>query len=308
MESGGLTVNNKYYAFNNIYRWAWHGSLIAPGTIFAVFVTELLCVGWQNSSLRLVCFRRTASFWSDIALYIGDRIHFTRFLSIILTFGLSFLSFEWLHSYIVNATGYDFGLHNLPVTPQFIVALFLYTFFDYWSHRFEQTNIIWPLHRFHHAAEDFCILTAVRVHPFALISFFLISAPLILLGTSPAVFTAVNIFVSYIRFLIHSRIPGQWGWTGRWILQSADGHRKHHILDEAYAGKNFALMPLWDHLFGTWSPACSQQTSIGVHFPYRQGAWFIPDMWRDYCQCIGNIYTSLRFPRPAANSDSLIKY
>jgi sterol desaturase/sphingolipid hydroxylase (fatty acid hydroxylase superfamily) len=305
LDSGGITFNEKYYAFNNLYRWAWHGSLMGSGVVLAVFLTELLCVGWKDSSLRLICFGRTASSWSDIAIFVATRVHFTQFLSAILTFGASFLTFDWLRSRIVDTVGFDPGLNNLSFVPQFLVGLILYSFLDYWTHRFEHTNIIWPLHRFHHAAEDFCILTAFRIHPFGLTGLFIVNAPIVLLGISPPVLLAVNVVITYVRYLIHSRIPGQWGWFGNWVLQSADSHRKHHILDEAQAGKNFSLMPLWDHLFGTWSPACSNETPIGVHFPYRQGAWFLPDLWRDYCQFGSNIYeacsVSLLRQTPASN-------
>jgi hypothetical protein len=42
-------------------------------------------------------------------------------------------------------------------------------------------------------------------------------------------------------------------------------------------------MPVWDHLFGTWSGRSDKGVAIGVDTEYRQGFWVIPDLFRDYC-------------------------
>jgi sterol desaturase/sphingolipid hydroxylase (fatty acid hydroxylase superfamily) len=289
IELGNITVKHNHYEFNSIYPQAWHHTFLGPELLIAAFISEIICIGWKNSSLFAICFDRTKSMWTDIAYFVSVGLRIVHLIGLILSFGFSVLSWTWVRAHVVEATGLDLRLDYLPIMPQFFVALILLTFLDYWSHRFEHSNLFWPLHRFHHAAEDFCILTSVRVHPVSLLDPIIVTAPLVLIGTSPAVLVAISVVVVHVRWLIHSRIPGRWGWFGTWILQSAESHRRHHILDEALVNKNYALAPLWDHLFGTWAPECDHQTPIGVTDSYRQGAWYLPDMWREYCNLFSNL-------------------
>ncbi len=308
VELGNVTVKDNHYEFSSIYPRAWHHIFLGSELLIAAFISEIICVGWKNSSLFTLCFNRTKSMWTDIAYFVSVHLHIVYLIGLILSFGFSVLSWTWVRAHVVEATGLNLRLDYLPIIRQFFVALILFTFLDYWMHRFEHSKLLWPIHRFHHAAEDFCILTSVRVHPVPPLTPIIITAPLVLIGTSPAVLAAIYVVVIYIRWLIHSRIPGRWGWFGTWILQSAASHRTHHILDQARANKNYALVPLWDHLFGTWAPECDHQTQIGVTESYRQGACYLPDMWRDYCNLFSNLanffglarlFRALEPPKPA---------
>ena len=82
-----------------------------------------------------------------------------------MTGGLIFFSASWLRTEFVKYTGITVGLYELPLLIQVATCYLIYTFLDYWAHRLAHLSCFWPLHRFHHAAEDFCIFTSVRVHP-----------------------------------------------------------------------------------------------------------------------------------------------
>src|SRR5665213_3026989 len=109
------------------------------------------------------------------------------------------------------------------------------------------------------------------------------SMPMAILGASPAAMIYVNVLVITLGFVIHSRIDSNFGWIGRWIIQSPNHHRLHHVLDisEQPTG-HFAMAPVWDHLFGTWRGEADQTLVIGVDTAYRQGFWIVPDLARDY--------------------------
>jgi len=93
----------------------------------------------------------------------------------------------------------------------------------------------------------------------------------------------VNLVVLSLGFLIHSRIDSDWGWIGRWVLQSPNHHRLHHILDISLVpAGHFSMAPLWDRLFGTWRGDADQSLAIGVETAYRHGFWIVPDIARDY--------------------------
>ena len=53
---------------------------------------------------------------------------------------------------------------------------------------------------------------------------------------------------------------------------------------------HFSLLPIWDHLFGTWRGGGSQRIAIGVDDSYRHGFWVLPDLWRDYREFITGLF------------------
>jgi sterol desaturase/sphingolipid hydroxylase (fatty acid hydroxylase superfamily) len=94
---------------------------------------------------------------------------------------------------------------------------------------------------------------------------------------------AVNLLVLGLGFLIHSRIDSDWGWIGRWVVQSPTHHRLHHVLDiSTRPVGHFSMTPIWDRLFGTWRGDADQSLVIGVDTAYRHGFWIAPDILRDY--------------------------
>jgi sterol desaturase/sphingolipid hydroxylase (fatty acid hydroxylase superfamily) len=122
------------------------------------------------------------------------------------------------------------------------------------------------------------------VHPagFTGVTFMTIM-PAVLLSATPESFLTMNVLVAMLRLLIHSRIKSDFGPVGRYVVQSPRHHRLHHRLDPSEPAGNFALIPLWDHLFGTWREIPAHEWAIGVDAPYRHGAWVFSDLWRDYC-------------------------
>jgi sterol desaturase/sphingolipid hydroxylase (fatty acid hydroxylase superfamily) len=282
--AGSISFHGYVYSFEALSRAAGVGSLLGIKAAGAALLTELLSVGWAASSLRHMCKVRSASWWSDVGVTALNNTHLDRIVAIVLSFGLVFFSFGWLHDVLARATGIRIGLKDIPTIPQFAVSFIIYTFLDYWDHRLVHTRVFWPLHRFHHAATEFYVFTSVRVHPGDVTGAFITTGPLVLLGISPEVLLAVMVFRIYLGSIQHSQIPSDWGWFGRWIVYSPTGHRMHHLLlsDDAQTTYNYALIPVWDHLFGTWRGGGNQQMPIGVNTPYRHGAWFFSDLWRDY--------------------------
>lgn len=172
----------------------------------------------------------------------------------------------------------------MPAPLQFVIFFLVYSFADYWNHRADHSRYFWPLHRFHHAADEFCIFNSVRIHPAGLITIVIFTIlPTALLNASPTVMVDVALAVAVLRYAIHSRINSNWGWIGRYVLQSPVHHRLHHILDTTEPVGHFSLVPLWDRMFGTWRGDTDQSLVIGVSTSYRHGLWLMPDLWRDYC-------------------------
>ena len=266
-----------------------HRRIVSDGLVFLLLPTilwiECLVVGWAGSSARQLLFARKASNKTDLAIFLMGQGHLTDLAGRVLTLGASMLSGAWIHDRLSAAAGFPLTLvpASMPMALQIAAYFGVYSFFDYWTHRLDHSRYFWPLHRYHHAADDFCVVTATRQHPAAFTGIFFVNIPLAILGASPAAMIYVNVLVVLLGFLIHSRIDTNFGWIGRWIIQSPNHHRLHHVLDISQQPTgHFAMAPIWDHLFGTWRGEADQSLVIGVDTAYRQGFWIAPDLARDY--------------------------
>jgi len=244
---------------------------------------EALVVGWQQSSARQLAFSPTASLKTDLACFFLGQAHVIDIVGRILVLGASMISGAWVHAWLKTATGLNIGPPPMPMPLQIVFFFGVYSFFDYWTHRFDHTRFLWPLHRYHHSAEDFGVITAGRQHPAAFTPIFVVNLPLAILGAPADVMIYVNVLVVAIGFLIHSKIDADWGWVGRWVIQSPNHHRLHHKLDMSHPTGHFAVAPIWDRLFGTWyGDKPDANLAIGVDTPYRHGLFVPRDMARDY--------------------------
>ncbi len=252
--------------------------LLLPGSLWL----EFMIVGWGESSVRRLMFGATPTIKTDLAVFLLGQTHVLDVLGRLLVLGASMISGLWIRDWLTATTGLTINAPSLPMPLLVVLYFFVYSFFDYWTHRLDHSPYLWPLHRYHHSAEEFCVVTAARVHPAAFTPIFLINIPLAILGAPQEVMIYVNVLVIAIGFLIHSRIDSDWGWFGRWVVQSPNNHRLHHKLNMSYPTGHFAMAPIWDRLFGTWVGKADQTLPIGVSRSYRHGFWFAPDLFRDY--------------------------
>ncbi len=252
--------------------------LILPSALWI----ECAVVGWHKCSFRALL-APTASIKTDIAFFVMDQVHVTGLVGRILMLGLSVISGVALRDWLAAKTGFAIDLSAWPLLLQVVIYFYAYSFFDYWAHRLGHTRWFWPLHRYHHSAEDFCVVNGARIHPAGFAGIFFINIPMPLLGATPEAMIWVNVVTIALGFVIHSRMKSGFGWVGRYVIQSPLHHRLHHKLDMREATGFFGMMPVWDHLFGGWSERADANVAIGVDTPYRQGFWLLPDLLRDYC-------------------------
>ena len=251
-------------------------SLLVP----AVFLAEYLWMGWEFSSIRHFLHDRSASSRSDLACYLFCLAPVSTIVSGIMSFGMIYISGGWLRHALGQASGMHLNIRGAPLAIQVGAVFILYSFLDYWSHRLEHSRLLWPLHRFHHSAESFSVLTASRIHPAAFTAALTTALPSLLLGSTRGALADVGIAAAIIRLVIHSRIESDFGWFGRWVVQSPLHHRLHHSFSRMPF--NSGLLPIWDRLFGTWREVPTTPMKLGTVTPYRQGLWIGPDIWRDY--------------------------
>lgn len=252
------------------------------GILPFAFWVECMVVGWNKSSLKRLISAPTASMQADMALFALGQVYVLNMVSKILLIGASMISGSFVREWVLSHTGFAIDPSGLPFGVQLVLFFYLATFFDYWTHRLDHTRLFWPIHRYHHSAKDFCVLTTSRQHPAAFTQIIMINVPMALLGADTEVMIFVNVFVTTLGFIIHSEIKSDWGWIGRWVVQSPLHHRLHHKLDMTERTGHFGMAPIWDHVFGTWYDNAEKYPEIGVAKTYRNGVWFFRDIMRDY--------------------------
>ncbi len=132
------------------------------------------------------------------------------------------------------------------------VGYVVFQFFNYWWHRLQHTSsFIWRWsHQMHHSAERVDIYGVGLFHPFDVAAFTTLGSIVysLVLGLSPAAIALANVYGLFSSFLEHANIR-----TPRWLgylIQRPEAHGVHH--QRGVHGYNYADLPLWDIVFGTF--------------------------------------------------------
>ncbi|AZZ93828.1 sterol desaturase family protein [Hahella sp. KA22] len=146
------------------------------------------------------------------------------------------------------------AIQSMPVWAQFLLAVFMADFSQYWFHRLYHTvPFLWKFHAVHHSSKHMDWLAGSRVHLVEiLITRSVVMVPLFLLGFSAEALNAYVILVGVQAVLAHANLNFNFGFL-KYILVTPQYHHWHHADDPAYAYKNYAIhLPIIDMLFGTF--------------------------------------------------------
>lgn len=227
---------------------------IAAGLVVSVVMVELCLIGWHRSSLKRILMlsksTQTDSTQTDVLAFLLVETTAGLFLGMAMFLGLTyFIQHEVRHSLS--------SLHlidRMPGILAFGIFLVAVDFANYWTHRFcHSVPALWAMHRYHHSAPDMTVLNSARDHPMErAISSLLVITPMALLSTSVGNYGAVWILIKLVGLFKHSNFRSNWGYLGRYWIQSPGAHWVHHSQDSQHHNKNFAsLFQFWDVLFGT---------------------------------------------------------
>src|SRR5438552_8379299 len=141
---------------------------------------------------------------------------------------------------------------HLSDWPSALIVYFFSTFVYYWWHRYRhESAFLWRvLHQIHHSARRLEILTSFYKHPVEILINSILSSLLVypLFGTSVRAVGYYTVLIAVGEFFYHWNIKTPL-WLG-FIFQRPESHRVHHQF--RYHTNNFADIPLWDMLFGTF--------------------------------------------------------
>jgi sterol desaturase/sphingolipid hydroxylase (fatty acid hydroxylase superfamily) len=250
----------------------WTTTVQASLTALGVLIFEVIFVGYKNSSLHELLQFKNHSSRLDLYFFLFLIFNGTWLLDSTL-----FVLFHFVGDQLALALQTQ-ALASPTAFPVINWIFFFYVreFFDYWVHRFQHSwKPFWQMHKVHHSADSFTVLTLFRIHSGDLVieKFFKI-VPLSLMGVPFEQTLSYIVIDQVFHFLQHSRLDHYWGFVGRWILMPPMAHRIHHSLHERHHHKNYgSLTPLFDHLFGTW---CGEKVSLkelGVKDVGQENFW-----------------------------------
>jgi sterol desaturase/sphingolipid hydroxylase (fatty acid hydroxylase superfamily) len=135
---------------------------------------------------------------------------------------------------------------------QAILAYFISTFVYYWWHRWRhESAFFWRLcHQLHHSPARIELVTSFYKHPVEILLNSILSAAIVylLLGCSVSAGAYYTLLTALAEFFYHWNVHTP-HWLGR-LIQRPESHRVHHKY--RHHTQNFADLPLWDMLFGTY--------------------------------------------------------
>ena len=146
-----------------------------------------------------------------------------------------------------------------------IVGILVYELVHYWYHRAaHRFDALWRWsHQMHHSAESLDAFGAQYLHPLDTF-FFTTWASLVffpLLGLLPEAGMLAAVFVGFNAMFQHANLR-----TPRWlgyIIQRPESHGIHH--ERGVHAFNYADLPLWDMVFGTFRNPRHWEAQTGFH-------------------------------------------
>jgi len=132
------------------------------------------------------------------------------------------------------------------------VAYLVSTFVYYWWHRLRhESRLFWRLcHQLHHSPQRIEVLTSFYKHPVEILFNSVLSAAIVysLCGLTIAGGAFYTLLTAVAEMFYHWNVRTPWSLG--YVFQRPESHRIHH--EYRRHTKNFADLPVWDMLFGTF--------------------------------------------------------
>jgi sterol desaturase/sphingolipid hydroxylase (fatty acid hydroxylase superfamily) len=161
--------------------------------------------------------------------------------------------------------GADLGVAGGPVVGYLATTLAGYA----WHRAAHRVPLLWRVfHQMHHAPRRLDAVGAFVFHPTEAALYTLLGTGItvVVLGLDPLAASLVGLLGVFNAVFQHANLH-----TPRflaWLVQRPEAHSIHH----AVHGWNYADLPLWDLLFGTYRAAIGFQPEVGFE-PERSGRW-----------------------------------
>ncbi len=165
--------------------------------------------------------------------------------------------------------------HELGFAGGAVVGILVYEFCHYWYHRAAHAwTPLWRgAHQMHHSAESLDAFGAYYLSPLDTFFFTTISSLVLfpLLGLTLEAGLAASAFIAFCAAFQHANVR-----TPRWlgyVVQRPESHAVHH--ERGVHRWNYADLPLWDLVFGTFRNPAEWQGRVGF---YHGASSRLPEM------------------------------
>ncbi len=155
--------------------------------------------------------------------------------------------------------------HELGIAGGTIVGIVASELIVYWAHRLHhRVPVLWRwVHQLHHSAERMDVFGSAYFHPLEILEGAAVGVVLlaVVLGLSPEAAFLVAMWQPLNAVFQHGNIR-----TPRWLgyfVQRPEAHGVHH--ERGVHGFNYANLPLWDIVFGTWRNPASWDGEAGFY-------------------------------------------
>lgn len=213
-----------------------------------VGATALIMIGVEATRPGRIWPKR-AGWWTRAALLNGVQ------LAIVLAAGR--LWDPWMKNHQL------WSASQLPLWQGALLGYLTITFVYYWWHRARhESPFLWRwFHQIHHSPARLEIIASFYKHPLEILANGLLSSAIIYLvvGLDPGAAAVVILMTGLAELYYHWNVKTPY-WTG-FILQRPESHCVHHLAG-SHTG-NYADLPLWDILFGTFNNPRETQFSCG---------------------------------------------
>ncbi|HEU5321631.1 MAG TPA: sterol desaturase family protein [Methylomirabilota bacterium] len=141
---------------------------------------------------------------------------------------------------------------GLGVPAGALLGYLVVTFVYYWWHRWRhEVGWLWRwLHQVHHSPQRIEVITSFYKHPLELLANGVLSSAIVYLvvGLGPAAASTAVLLTGLAELFYHWNVRTP-PWLG-YLIQRPESHCVHH--QEGLHAFNYADLPLWDMLFGTF--------------------------------------------------------
>ena len=126
------------------------------------------------------------------------------------------------------------------------------TFVYYWWHRWRhEYDFLWRwFHQVHHSPQRIEVITSFYKHPFEIVTNSVLSSVIVywIVGLGPEAAAGAILLSGLAELFYHWNVPTPY-WLG-FVFQRPESHCVHH--QAGLHSYNYADLPLWDMLFGTF--------------------------------------------------------
>lgn len=172
--------------------------------------------------------------------------------------------------YRVMPEGILWRIAALPLSARLALSVVIAEIGFYWGHRLShQIPLLWRFHSIHHSATAVDFLTNTRAHPLDMVFTRLCGfVPVVALGLAggAGIPALVLVIATLWGFFVHANVRWRFGPLEH-VIATPFFHRWHHTQD-ALRDRNYAAMlPLVDHLFGTYVRPAQWPERYGIDTP-----------------------------------------